>query len=702
MRAKKTARNTAGRAAPSAASRAPRARGGARGAASASSAKRDLGAIKGAHEAPLPEDIAPQLATLVERAPGEPGWVYELKFDGYRVLTWIDGGAATFVTRSGQDWSDRMVALKDPVEALPVKSAVLDGEVVVVGPGGTTDFQALQNALREGRDAKLVYYVFDLLYLDGYDLRGARLSDRKELLASLIKGAHPSIRYSEHLEADGAEAYAKACSMALEGLVAKRASSVYRGGRGRDWLKLKCGCRQEFVVGGYTEPSGSRTHLGAILVGVHDPDRGFLYSGKVGTGFDSATLRLMAEKLRAIEVDTSPFKNPPKMRGVHWVAPKLVAEVEFTAWTRGGNLRHPSFMGLREDKPAAQIVREASQPGVKGQAPRVVVREAAPTEEKGEAPVASKRAAVKPEVKGDDTIAGVRLSSPDKVLYPEQGITKRELALYYEAVADHILPHVADRPLTLVRCPEGRGKPCFFQKHTSATSKGPPLGLKPVEIVEKDGPDTYLYLDSTEGLISLVQMGVLEIHVWGSRIDRIEQPDRLVFDLDPAPELAWSAVVRGAKAVRERLRGMGLESFVKTTGGKGLHVVVPIVRGRADWDQVKAFTKAVAVSMAGDFPSLYTAVLTKAKRTNKIFIDYLRNGRGATAVTTFSVRARPGATVSTPVSWEELDKGIRPDEFTVRTVPQRLASLRKDPWEELASMRQSITANMKRGVGLRG
>jgi bifunctional non-homologous end joining protein LigD len=689
---------------------------------------RDLAAIKGASAAPMPEEVAPELATLVEQAPQGPGWAYELKYDGYRVLTFLEGGAVRFVTRSGQDWTDALVALEDAARAIPVKSAILDGEVVVMGPDGTTDFQALQNALREGKKAKLAYYAFDLLYLDGFDIRGASLADRKTLLAAILNDAPAAVRYSDHLQGDGSEVYQKACSMALEGLVAKRLGAPYRGGRSRDWLKLKCGCRQEFVIGGYTEPSGSRTSLGAILVGVYGENGELVFSGKVGTGFSTSSLREIGKGLKAIETSKSPFVNPPRMKGVHWVEPKLVAEVAFTAWTNGGNLRHPSFQGLREDKPARQIVREASKPTVKGALAAAAPSEPAKQAAKKVAPARATTntdtdtakntninkntkdsvAALAPapakapaarggRAAGDLTVAGIRVSSPDKVLYPEQSITKRDLALYYEQIAEHMLPHVANRPLTLVRCPEGRGKPCFFQKHTS---KGRPEAMKTIDVVERDGPDTYLYIDSVQGLISLVQMGALEIHVWGSQIDMIEQPDRLVIDLDPAPELTWEAVVAGAKEVREKLRDLGLVSFVKTTGGKGLHVVAPITRGRADWEEVKAFTRAIAVSMAGESPTRYTATITKAKRTNKIFIDYLRNGRGATAITTFSARARPGAPVSTPISWEELDTPLRPTDFTIMTVPRFLAERKRDPWEELASVKQFITDEMKRKVGL--
>jgi bifunctional non-homologous end joining protein LigD len=677
--------------------------------------KQDLAAIKGAREAPMPATVEPELATLVDRAPPGPGWAYELKYDGYRVLTFLEGGAVRFVTRSGQDWTQALVALEDAARAIPVKSAILDGEVVVVGPDGTTDFQALQNALREGRNAKLAYYAFDLLYLDGFDVRGAPLADRKTLLGAVLQGAPPSIRFSDHLQGNGSEVYQKACSMALEGLVAKRLEAPYRGGRSRDWLKLKCGCRQEFVIGGYTEPSGSRTSLGAILVGVYGEDGQLVFAGKVGTGFTTSSLREIGDRLKAIETSKSPFVNPPRMKGVHWVSPKLVAEVAFTAWTRGGHLRHPSFQGLRADKPAQQIVREAAKPAVKA-ASGPVIGPSEPAKKaaaKAAPAIAAPKADIKPPVPapaskatapprvgraaGDLVVAGIRISNPDKVLYPEQNLTKRDLALYYEQIADHMLPHVANRPLTLVRCPEGRGKPCFFQKHTS---KGRPEAMKAIDIVERDGPETYLYIDSVAGLISLVQMGVLEIHVWGSRVDMLEQPDRIVMDLDPAPELGWEAVVAGAKEVREKLRDLGLESFVKTTGGKGLHVVVPITRGRADWDEVKAFTRAIAVSMAAEAPTRYTATITKAKRTNKIFIDYLRNGRGATAITTFSARARPGAPVSVPLAWEELDSPIRPIDLTISTAPRFLAERARDPWEGIASVRQSITAEMKRKVGL--
>ena len=672
----------------------------------------DPARIEGARQAPLPRTPEPQLATLVDRAPVGPGWVYELKYDGYRVLASIEDGEARFVTRNGKDWSRKFVALKDAVESLPLKSAVLDGEVAVLRSDGTTDFQALQNALRQGNQAKLVYFVFDLLYLDGQDLRGARLGDRKAALAQVLAAAPAAIRYSDHLEGDGTEVRERACKLALEGVIAKRIGGKYHAGRAHDWLKLKCQHRQELVIGGYTDPSGSRAGFGALLIGVHDAKGQLMFSGKTGTGFTAATLRDLHEKLQSLETPRSPFVSPPRMRGVHWVEPKLVAEVQFTGWTQDGRLRHPSFLGLREDRKAVGIVREVPQrldaEDESGEGEAMAGRKAGASNgasggkkqaAKAAAPggAKSKGAAARSAPGKDDGIAGVRLSHPDKVLYPEDGHTKRDLAHYYEAVADHILPHVADRPMTLVRCPEGLGKPSFFQKHAS---QGLHEAVRPVPITDKGGPDTYMAIDSLAGLIAFVQMGALELHVWGSRTDRLEQPDRLVFDLDPAPELSWVAVMDGARAVRAWLEDLGLVSYVKTTGGKGLHVVVPITRGRADWDEAKAFTKAVATAMATENPTLYTAIITKARRTNKIFIDYLRNGRGATAVAAFSSRARPGATVSTPLHWDELDAKLDPGELTITTVPRRLARLRKDAWEGFSSVRQSITAEMKRRVGM--
>src|SRR6185369_506920 len=515
--------------------------------------------------------------------------------------------------------------------ALPVSSALLDGEVVVLKPDGTSSFQALQNALTESRDRDLLYYVFDLLYLDGQDLRPAPLTARKEALAGLVSKGFPQdrpvIRLSDHVQGQGEGFYQQACRHGLEGIVSKRADAPYRSGRGKDWLKVKCLKRQEFIIAGYTDPEGARSGFGALLLAVNDGDD-LIFTGRVGTGFDTSTLDSLRERLEKLERKTPPVKNPPRgaqARGVHWVKPELVAEIAFTEWTDDGALRHPTFQGLREDKPAADVVREEPETPQTMKTPKTKT--------------AKKTAS--------DEFAGVRLTHPDRVLFAEQGITKRDLAAYYERIADWILPHIADRPLTLVRCPEGKMKQCFYQKHVTVQF---PESVHRVEIEEDSKTVSYGAIDSPQGLLSLVQMGVLEFHIWGAHVDDVEKPDYVVFALDPDEGLPWKRVTEGATTLRTALDHLGLKSFLKTTGGKGLHVCVPLVR-KTGWDEVKAFTKAVAEVVAAHDPQSYTTKLPKASRKGKIFIDYLRNGRGATSIGAYSTRARAGAPVSTPLFW---------------------------------------------------
>jgi bifunctional non-homologous end joining protein LigD len=424
-------------------------------------------------------------------------------------------------------------------------------------------------------------------------------------------------------------------------------------------LKIKCLQSQEFVIGGFTEPSGSRVGLGALLLGVHDDHAKLRYAGCVGTGFSSQTLKDLRARLVPLKRKSPAFTNPPTgrdARGVHWIEPALVGEVAFTGWTRDGLLRHPSFKGLREDKPAVEIKREVAAPAV------------------GDAG-------------GSDAIAGITLTHPDRVLYPEQNITKRELALYYEAIANWIMPHLEDRLLTLVRCPEGRRKQCFYQRHAH---DGLHESVRRIPVREAGAAKSYVGVDSITGLIALVQMGVLELHTWGSRTPRLEQPDRLIFDLDPDPALPWERLRQAALALRARLSELGLSSFVKTTGGKGLHVVAPITP-KQNWEWIKEFSRLVARSIVREDPARYTATMSKAKRTGKIFIDYLRNARAATAVCAYSTRAQPGAPVSVPLRWEELTADVRSDHFTVRDVPWRLARLRSDPWQDYESARRPLT-----------
>jgi bifunctional non-homologous end joining protein LigD len=447
--------------------------------------------------------------------------------------------------------------------------------------------------------------------------------------------------------------------MSLEGVVSKRRDSPYAGGRTRAWLKVKCVQGQEVVIGGFTEPKGRRSGLGALLIGVYD-DGTLRYAGKVGTGFTTAQARELRTRLDALERKESPFAGrTPRAAQAHWVAPSLVAEVDFTEWTPEGRLRHPSFKGLREDKPAKEIVRERAPSGTSAPSP--------------------------------DDVAGVRLTHPDRVLYPETALTKRGLADFYAGIADWMLPHLVGRPTTLVRCPEGLAGECFYQKHTGYWA---PKSLRRVHIREKRKIGQYLVVDDLAGLVGLVQIGILEIHVWNATSDRLEQPDRLVFDLDPGDDVAWPAVVAAARLVRARLQDHGLESFVKTTGGKGLHVVAPIDRG-PDWDACARFARGVAEALAREAPDAFVATMTKARRHGRIFVDWLRNVRGATAVAAYSTRAKPNAPVSTPLAWDELGPRTTPDRFTVATLPRRLASLRADPWEGLGSVRQTLPASRR-------
>ena len=664
-------------------------------------------APEGARKAKLPAKVAPQLATLVSDPPQGEEWIHELKFDGYRVLCELKDGKVRIITRNGKDWTDRFGQVAEAIADLPAQEALLDGEVAVLLPNGTTSFQALQNALGGGSE-NLVYFAFDILHLDGYDLRPVPLLQRKEALAALVSNREGTLRLSDHVQGAGEEFYRHACDFALEGIISKRGDQPYRSGRGKDWVKVKCLKRQEMVIVGFTDPEGSRTGFGALHLAVNE-DGELVYAGKVGTGFNTRTLTDLRKKLGKLEQKTPAFKKAPRgaeARRSHWVEPKLVAEVAFTEWTEDGILRHPTFQGLREDKSPSEVVREVAQPTAKIEK-KTVEKKAVKTTAKKTAKTPAKKTAKKkgdtpplgPErdPEGITEIAGVKISNPDRVLYPEQGLTKRELALFYERIQDWILPQIKNRPLTMVRCPSGQGKQCFYQKHVSDQF---PASIKRVKVEEGAGAEPYGAVDSLTGLIYLVQMGVLELHIWGSHIDDIEKPDYIVFDLDPDEGLSWERVVEGTLKVREKLEGLGLRTWLKTTGGKGLHVCVPITR-RDDWDEVKAFTKAVVESIVADEPNRYTSKLPKASRKGKIFIDYLRNGRGATSIGAYSTRARPGAPVSTPLFWEELETDVRANTYNVRNLPERLESLAADPWADFLKERQSITAAMKKAVGMK-
>ncbi|HEX2674973.1 MAG TPA: DNA ligase D, partial [Polyangiaceae bacterium] len=559
------------------------------------SAKR---APKGAQRAPMPEHIEPELATLVSATPEGDDFLHEVKFDGYRVIARVEAGNVRLLTRGGEDWTERMPALRAALEKLKVESAILDGEFVALDEHGVTDFQLLQNAFSDKSQAPLAYYAFDLLYLDGADLRPLPLIERKAKLKELLDRlprSETTLRYSEHSRGGGARFFAEAAKLGLEGVVSKRADAPYRSGRGKDWQKSKSLARQEFLIVGFTDPGGGRAHLGALLLGVRR-DAQVVYSGRVGTGFTERSLKELHARLAPLELEKPKLTNAPRgadARGVHWVKPKLVAEVAYTAITHDGLLRHPTFKGLREDKPATEVILEQ---------PRAV---ASRSRTKRSAPRATPQ---------------TTLSHPDKVLFPELGLTKRELADYYEFVSEFMLPEVVNRPLTLLRCPEGRQKQCFFQKHPGESLAE---GLIRVQVPSSDGNSEYAAVADARGLSALVQMGALEVHVWGALASDAEHPDRLVFDLDPAPDVEFPATIAGARALRQLLDELGLQSWVKTTGGKGLHVTVPIAP-RAGWDEIKAFCRAVAEELTRREPERYVATMSKAKRKGKIFIDYLR------------------------------------------------------------------------------
>lgn len=619
----------------------------------------------------------PQLATLVAAPPAGDEWVYEVKFDGFRMGLAIDATGARLLTRNGLDWSDRFPEIMAAARSLALTSGLLDGEVARLLPDGRTSFQGLQNASRAG--GTLVYYLFDLLFVDGQNLAGEPLEVRKTRLRRVLPAGASPLRYSDHLVGNGAHVFAEACKAGLEGVIAKRRDQPWTGGRSRTWVKVKCLARQEFVIGGFTEPQGTREGLGALLIGHYDAGR-LVWAGKVGTGFTATSAAALRARLEPLVQPTAPFSPAPRgalAREARWVRPDLVAEVAFTEWTDAGKIRHPSFQGLREDKPPTEVMRErvAATMATSPSAPRVSTpRDRTPAAPRRGAapPVAASRRAGKAGVE----VAGVTITHPDRVVYPDAALTKLDLARYYEQVGDWMLPHVAGRPLTLVFCPDGIGGECTYLKHGKPWG---PKALRRVRIREKTKTGEYMVADTLAGLVSIMQMNWLETHTWNSTVDHLEQPDRLIFDLDPGPDITWAQVVAAARQARAALAARQLQSWVKTSGGRGLHVVVPLVPA-CDWAAGLTFAESVAADMVRDAPRRFTTNFSKLGREARILIDVMRNNRANTAIAAFSPRARAGAPVSTPLSWDELSTRRPPARFTVRTVPRRLADLTEDPW----------------------
>lgn len=615
----------------------------------------------GAKKAAWPDSFFPQLATLVSEPPQGEQWLNEIKFDGYRLLAFIRKGDVRLMTRRGQNWTEKFDPIAKELTRFPIQNGILDGEVVVQNPDGTTNFQKLQNYLKHKKETPLLFYVFDLPYFLDHDLTGTRLVERKNVLRELIRTHQariPSVQYSDHVAGSGTSVFKAACEAGAEGIISKRADSLYVQKRSKSWVKVKCKKRQEFVIGGYTTPLGSRTHFGSLLLGYYDEAGRLVYSGNVGTGFNEESITNIYERLVKLERDHSPFdtpvRHPLKKREIHWTSPLLVADVEFTDWTDEGILRHPSFMGLREDKRPREVKLE---------------REAPPPEE----------GASLEDLRSSKTLLPIRLTHPDKVLYPDMGLTKKDLADYYSRISRWVLPELVNRPLSLVRCPEGAEQECFFHKHLGEDA---PEWLKAIPVQEKGKKAIYSYVEDLNGLLSLVQMGVLEIHPWGSRISDLEHPDRIIFDLDPAPEISKERLIEATHFVRDWLLKNKLRVFLKTTGGKGIHVVIPM-NPSMDWDEVRKVTEVIAKEIVRQKPDWFIATMTKRRRTDKIFLDYFRNNRGATAILPYSTRARPGAPVALPVSPEELTVEFLSHPLNVPETIDRLKKLKKDPWEEI-------------------
>ncbi|SOQ08833.1 ATP-dependent DNA ligase [Pseudomonas syringae pv. persicae] len=631
-------------------------------------------------KAVFPDTFAPQLATLVD-APPAGNWLYEIKFDGYRMLTRIQNDEVRLFTRNGKDWTDQLPELTKALKGLKLQDSWFDGEVVVLDEQGLPDFQGLQNAFDEGHSKNIFYYLFDMPFLSGEDLREVPLEQRRDALKQVL-GSQRSrlLRYSDAFQAGHQDIVASAAAMGLEGVIGKRAGSAYVGKRNADWIKLKCRLRQEFVIVGYTAPQGSRSAFGALLLAVNDDAQGLVYAGRVGTGFTEATLKHVHKQLKPLHREESPLAKKltsAQARGVQWVEPTLVCEAEFAQWTREGIVRQAAFFGLRGDKPAGDVVREDAQPA----------EAASVTPEPSRQP--GKKTA-----RGKVDVAGTGISHPQRVIDSTTGTKKIELAKFYESIADWILPYLNKRPVALLRCPEGIDGEQFFQKHAEH------LAIPHIRQLDRaldPGHAALMEIDSVQALVGAAQMGAIELHTWGATRDRIETPDHFVLDLDPDPALPWRSMIEATQMVLAVLEELGLEAFLKTSGGKGMHIIVPLAR-QAEWDTVKAFAKAIAEFISRQLPERFTATMGPKNRVGKIFIDYLRNSRGGSTVTAYSVRARPGLPVSVPIALHELTGLTSSAQWDITNLEQRLSQLKSDPWAGYSN-RRKITQKMWKQLG---
>ncbi|WP_149086714.1 DNA ligase D [Pseudomonas prosekii] len=636
--------------------------------------RKGSGTLTGAKKAPLPATLKPQLATLVESAPSGD-WRYEIKFDGYRMLARIENGTVQLFTRNGHDWTAKLPSQAQALASLGLESAWLDGEVVAADENGVPSFQLLQNAFESGKSGAIVFYLFDMPYLNGVDLREVPVEERRSALAKVLERSEDEIlRFSEDFGEDASDLLASACQMNMEGLIGKRVGSPYVSRRSDDWIKLKCQHRQEFVVVGYTEPKGARTLFGALLLGLHDKDSGELrYAGKVGTGFNERTLKSIHAQLTPLEVKKPAVVNPPtgfEAKGVHWLKPVLLAEVAYAEITKDGSVRHSVFHGLRSDKPAKDITEET---------PKDVSEPSTPAPEK------------KPKKSATPTPGKIRITHPDRVIDASSGSTKMQLAEYYVSVADWILPTLKNRPIALVRAPEGVAGELFFQKNAER------LAIPGIESV--DG-ETVMLINNAEALVGAVQMSTIEFHSWNARAPDLERPDRFVLDLDPDPALPWKSMVEATTLTLTILDELGLISFVKTSGGKGIHLVVPLTP-KDSWDSVKEFSHGIVKYMAKLIPQRFSAVSGPKNRVGRIFIDYLRNAKGATTINAYAARTREGLPVSVPIYREEVAEIKGANVWNIHNLHERLGELGEDPWADYAKTRQTITNEMRRKIGLK-
>jgi len=657
------------------------------------------GTLTGARKAKLPAQLKPELATLVDSAP-EGQWSYEIKFDGYRIMARIDHDQVQLFTRNGHDWTHKLPQQAQALAALGLESAWLDGEMVVANEHGVPDFQALQNAFEAGRSASIMYYLFDMPYLNGVDLREVPVEERRAALSTVLGGhEQPLLRFSEAFDETPDALLNSACQMQMEGLIGKRLGSPYVSRRSSDWIKLKCKHRQEFVVVGYTDPKGARSAFGALLLGLHDRDSGELrYAGKVGTGFNETTLKSILAQLKPLQVKKAAMVNPPsgfEAKGVHWLKPNLLAEVAFAEMTKDGSVRHAVFHGLRNDKPARSITEERAKP-VKTSAKATPSKKAASTNKTAESHKATepKKAELAPSQLGLAS-GKVRITHPDRVIDAVSGTTKMQLAEYYASVAEWILPQLKDRPVALVRAPDGIAGELFFQKNAER------LAIPGITTLDKDVTgQPVMLINNAEALIGAVQMSTVELHTWTATTVDLDKPDCFVLDLDPDPALPWKSMVEATALTLTVLDELGLKAFLKTSGGKGIHLVVPLTR-KHGWDEVKDFSHAIVSHMAKLLPERFSAVSGPKNRVGRIFIDYLRNGLGATTICTYAARTREGLPVSVPLFREEVGEIKGGNQWNISNVHERLNDVGDEPWADMKKVRQSITAEMRKRVGMK-